>query len=82
MAEVIRSTEHRLEIENITIKIDAPGSDTIWIFARRPGHLGEEPKVEGMRIRIDDMPTLRVALQEFQNWLNEQTPKEGEKNGR
>jgi hypothetical protein len=35
-----------------------------------------------MRIRIDDMPTLRVALQEFQNWLNEQTPKEGEKNGR
>jgi hypothetical protein len=75
MAEVIRSTEHRLEIENITIKIDAPDATTINIYAKKPTY-------SSMCIKIEDMPTLRVALQEFQNWVNGQAPKQEAKNGR
>jgi hypothetical protein len=69
MTEVKRSTEHRLEIENITIKIDSPEADRIWIFRiSKPSVEGD--KIEAMRIKIEDMSTLRIALQEFQNWLN------------
>jgi hypothetical protein len=74
MAEVIRSTEHRLEIENITIKIDAPDGTTISIYTKEPTYSNY------MRLKIEDMPTLRVALQEFQNWLNAQ-PKQEASNG-
>ena len=70
MSEVKRSTEHSLEVEGITIKIDKPDGDTISIYAKEPSYSNY------MRLRIVDMPILCTALQQFQAWLSDQAETE------
>jgi hypothetical protein len=69
MSEVKRSTEHSMELKGITIKIDKPDGDIISIHTKEPTYSNY------MRLRVEDMPTLRVALQDFQNWLETQESK-------
>jgi hypothetical protein len=66
MTEVKRSTEHSLELGNITIKIDAPGDEEIKIHTKEPGYSNY------MRIMVEDIGTLTSALTAFQAWLKEQ----------
>lgn len=66
MSEVKRSTEHSLELENITIKIDALDADSFFVCTK-------EPYTSNIRLKIADIDTLVLALQEFQTWLKSPT---------
>lgn len=71
MSEVKRSTEHSLELEGIIIKIDKPDGDTIEIQTVKD--VRKYPVYGNyLQLRVIDMSTLRVALQDFQTWLDSQ----------
>jgi len=63
MSEVKRSTEHSLELGNITLKIAAPGAVEISIYTKEPSYSNY------MRLRIADIENLRSALLDFVGWL-------------
>lgn len=65
MTEVKRSTEHSLERGNIYIKINAPDNDTIYIYTK-------ESYSNSMQVKVADIETLRIALEQFMGWINNQ----------
>lgn len=62
MSDVKRSTEHKLEVNDVSISISAPDADTIRIHTKKHSY-------SSMALDVVDINDLIKALRDFDLWI-------------